>query len=44
MAVIEFPSLDQAHRWYESEEYRELKNLRLSATCGDAVFMEGMEG
>jgi uncharacterized protein (DUF1330 family) len=39
--LIEFPSLDEAHRWYDSEEYRELKALRLAATRGNAVFIEG---
>ena len=29
------------HRWYDSEEYRELKALRLAATKGNAVFIEG---
>jgi uncharacterized protein (DUF1330 family) len=39
--LIEFPSLEQAHRWYNSEEYRDLKELRLAATKGHAVFMAG---
>lgn len=39
--LIEFPSLEQAHRWYNAEEYRELKALRLTATKGNAVFIEG---
>ncbi|HWQ32800.1 MAG TPA: DUF1330 domain-containing protein [Blastocatellia bacterium] len=39
--LIEFPGLEQAHRWCNSEEYRELKALRLAATRGDAVFIEG---
>jgi uncharacterized protein (DUF1330 family) len=39
--LIEFPSLEQAHRWYDSEEYRDLKALRLAATRGNAVFIEG---
>ena len=39
--LIEFPGLEQAHRWYDSEEYRELKALRLAATRGNAVFIEG---
>jgi uncharacterized protein (DUF1330 family) len=39
--LIEFPSLEQAHGWYDSEEYRELKALRLAATKGNAVFIEG---
>lgn len=39
--LIEFPSLEQAHRWYDSEEYRDLKTLRLAATRGNAVFIDG---
>ena len=39
--LIEFPDLEAAHRWYDSEEYRELKALRLAATKGNAVFIEG---
>lgn len=39
--LIEFPGLEQARRWYDSEEYRELKALRLAATRGNAVFIEG---
>lgn len=38
---IKFPNLEQAHRWYDAEEYRELKALRLAATKGNAVFIEG---
>jgi uncharacterized protein (DUF1330 family) len=38
--MIEFPSLEQAYAWYNSEEYRELKELRLSAGKYNAVFME----
>jgi len=41
--LIEFPSLEQAHAWYDAEEYRELKALRLAATKGNAVFIEGNE-
>jgi len=40
--MIQFPSLDDARRWYNSEEYRELKQLRLGATVGNAVFMAGV--
>ncbi len=39
--IIEFPTLEHARRWYASEEYRELKALRLSATRGNAVFIDG---
>lgn len=38
--LIRFPSLEQAHNWYNSPEYEPLKALRLAATSGDAVFME----
>ena len=39
--MLEFPSLEQAHRWYGSPEYRPLLALRLEATRGTAVFIEG---
>ena len=40
--MIEFPNLEQAYRWYDSDEYRELKALRLSAVRSNAVFIEGI--
>lgn len=40
--MIEFPDLAQAHRWYASEEYRDLKALRLSAGRFNAVFLGGL--
>ena len=36
--LIEFPSLAEAHAWYESDEYAPLLKLRLAAA--HAVFME----
>jgi len=39
--IVEFPSLDQAHRWYDSVEYRPLKSLRLAGTRSNAVFIDG---
>ncbi|MFN0180313.1 MAG: DUF1330 domain-containing protein [Gemmatimonadales bacterium] len=41
--MIEFPTLADAHRWYGSDDYRELKALRLSAVRSSAVFLEGLE-
>jgi len=38
--MIEFPSLEQAYRWYNSEEYQAYKELRLAAGTYNAVFME----
>ncbi len=40
--MIQFPSMDDARRWYDSEEYRELKQMRLAATISNAVFMAGV--
>lgn len=39
--LLKFPSLDDAHRWYRSEEYKELLDMRLSASSGTGVFFEG---
>jgi uncharacterized protein (DUF1330 family) len=34
VVVTEFPSIEQALRWYDSEEYRALKALRLRTARG----------
>lgn len=39
--LIEFPDIEQARRWYDSEEYRAPKALRLAAARGNAVFIAG---
>jgi len=39
--LIEFLSLEKAHRWYNSDGYPEVKELPLAATKGHAVFMAG---
>jgi uncharacterized protein (DUF1330 family) len=39
--LIEFGSLEQANRWYNSEEYRDLKALRLEATRGNLALIKG---
>ncbi len=39
--MIEFPSVEQARRWYGSDEYRPLKELRLSALRSNAILMVG---
>jgi uncharacterized protein (DUF1330 family) len=41
--LLEFPSLKQARDWYDSDAYRPLKALRLAATKGDAVFIDGRD-
>jgi uncharacterized protein (DUF1330 family) len=38
--LVEFSSLEAAHCWYNSQEYADLKALRLSATKCNVIFME----
>ena len=39
LAMLEFPNMDEARRWYDSEEYRDLKRLRVAATVSNGFFM-----
>jgi len=41
LAMLEFPSMEQARRWYDSEEYRELKQMRLTATVFEWILYDG---
>ena len=41
LVVLEFPSLEKAKQWYDSEEYRPLKELRAKATNSKMVLVEG---
>ena len=41
--IIEFPSLEQAYAWYESEDYKELRDLRSGAAKLNALFIEGVK-
>ncbi len=40
--VIKFASRDAAMTWYNCEEYRELRPLRLAATEGFGVLVDGL--
>ena len=42
LVVLEFPSLAQARRWYDSEEYRKPKAMRLGASRANLVFVDGV--
>jgi uncharacterized protein (DUF1330 family) len=42
LVVIEFPTVDAARRWYDSEEYREPKALRIKAGRTNLVIVEGV--
>ena len=41
LVVLEFPSLDQARRWYDSEDYRGPKALRMTCAMTDVLLVEG---
>ncbi len=42
LVVLEFPSMEQARRWYDSDDYRGPKAIRTKCTLTDAIFVEGV--
>jgi uncharacterized protein (DUF1330 family) len=42
LVVLEFPSMAAARRWYDSEEYRHPKTLRLRSARTDALLVDGV--
>jgi uncharacterized protein (DUF1330 family) len=42
LVLIEFPSYEKTLQWYYSDEYTELKALRLSAAKSDSIIVEGL--
>jgi uncharacterized protein (DUF1330 family) len=42
VVVLEFPSLDEAKRWYDSAEYQPLKALRQRTARADVILVEGV--
>jgi uncharacterized protein (DUF1330 family) len=40
--MLEFPSMEQAKRWYDCEEYQEMKTARLKAARTNIVLVEGV--
>lgn len=41
LVVLEFPTMEQARRWYDSEEYRAPKALRMKCALTDVVLVQG---
>ena len=41
--IIEFPTTDAARRWYQSDEYQEALKVRLSASHGRVLLIEGTQ-
>jgi uncharacterized protein (DUF1330 family) len=44
LVVLEFPTLEQAQRWYDSDEYREPKAMRIASARTNMLIVEGYEG
>jgi uncharacterized protein (DUF1330 family) len=42
LVILEFPSMEHAHRWYDSDEYREPKAMRLRAGRTNVVLVDGV--
>ena len=42
LVILEFPSMEQARRWYDSGEYREPKAMRLRAGHANLVMVDGV--
>ena len=41
LVLLEFPSIEAAREFYDSDEYRPLKEIRLKATNSNLVLVEG---
>ena len=44
VVVLEFPSMAQARKWYDSPEYNPLLAMRLKAAQSKMIFVEGYAG
>ena len=42
LVILEFPSLAQARRWYDSPEYREPRAIRQRCSEGHVILTEGL--
>ena len=39
--VIKFPSYEKAHEWYNSEEYKPIKKIRLDNAISNGIIIKG---
>lgn len=43
VVVLEFPSLENARAWYESEAYHELLEIRKQGSKSDLIIVDGLD-
>lgn len=43
LVILEFPSLDAAHKWWNSPEYTKARAVRQSCSSGSLVIVEGLD-
>lgn len=43
VVVIEFESVEKAKRWWDSEEYREARDLRQATSTAKMIVVQGVE-
>lgn len=41
--IFEFPTMDHAKRWYDSDEYQKIIQYRLKAATANVVLADGFE-
>jgi uncharacterized protein (DUF1330 family) len=44
LTVVEFDSTEAARRWYDSEDYRPLRELRSRTAVSHLLLVEGVDG
>ena len=42
VVVIEFPNMERAQAWYDSDEYQAIINLRLVGSVGSGLIADGV--
>ena len=42
VVVIEFPSVEAARSWYQSDDYADARDVRLQISRGDAILVQGV--
>ena len=42
LVILEFPDMDMLKRWYDSDEYQGLKEIRLRAASSNVMAIQGV--